>query len=58
MAKNTGMNAKDEKAGKTAKLSPAKAKDVNQLLEMEKKAPPPTKTVAMVTKAREKKKNK
>ena len=58
MEKNTGMNAKDEKDGKTARLLPSKAKAVNQKLEEEKSASPPTKTVEMVMNAREKKKNK
>ena len=57
MSKNTGMNAKDEKAGKTAKLPPEKAKAITQKLEKEKNAPPPTKTVELVEKARQKKKN-
>ena len=57
MKKNTGMNAKDEKAGKTAKLPPEKADAINTKLKEEENAPPPTKTVAMVEKAREKKKN-
>jgi hypothetical protein len=57
MAKNTGMTARDEKAGKTAKLSPSQANAVNKKLEAEKNDPPPTKTVAAVDKARGKKKN-
>ncbi len=57
MSKNTGMTAQDEKAGKTAKLPPEKAKAVNKVLADEKNAPPPTKTVAAVDNARNKKKN-
>lgn len=57
MSKNTGMTAKDEKAGKTAKLPTDKAKAVNKVLADEQNAPPPTKTVASVQNAREKKKN-
>jgi hypothetical protein len=58
MTKNTGMNGKDDKAGKTAGLTPGKAKTINTLLKDEAAAPPPTKTVALVNDAREKKKNK
>ena len=58
MTKNTGMTAKDDKAGKTAGLAPEKAKAINKLLKEEAAAPPPTKTVASVDDAREKKKNK
>ena len=58
MTKNTGMTAKDEKAGKTAKLPVAKANALNKKLEEEKSAPPATKTIEMVEKARDKKKNK
>lgn len=57
MKKNTGMNAKDEKAGKTAKLPAEKANAVNKKLKEEKNAPPPTKTIKMVEEARKKKKN-
>lgn len=57
MSKNTGMTAKDEKAGKTAHLNSEQAKAVNKKLGAEKKLKPPTKTVEMVEKSREKKKN-
>ncbi len=57
MKKNTGMNAKDEKAGKIPHLTDKEAKEVNKKLEEEKNAPPPTKTVAMVQEVREKRKN-
>jgi hypothetical protein len=57
MSKNTGMTAKDEKAGKTAKLSETQANTVNQKLKEEASAPPPTKTIKSVENAREKKKN-
>jgi len=57
MAKNTGMTAKDEKAGKTAKLKPEQARSVNKHLADEKNDPPPTKTVELVNKARKKKIN-
>ncbi|MEP6713136.1 MAG: hypothetical protein ABJA37_11995 [Ferruginibacter sp.] len=58
MTKDTGMNAKDVKAGKTAKLPASKAAAVNKKLKEEQTAPPPTKTIQMVDKARDKKKNK
>ena len=51
------MNAKDEKAGKTAKLTSAQAKAVTQKLKEEEKATPPTKTTKMVQNARDKKTN-
>ncbi len=57
MKKNTGMNAKDEKAGKTVKLPSEKAKALNNKLAEEKNAPSPTKTIDMVKKSRERKKN-
>jgi hypothetical protein len=57
MNKNTGMNAKDEKEGKTAHLTTSQAKAVNKSLESEKNDPAPTKTVESVNKARDKKKN-
>lgn len=57
MAKNTGMNAQDDKAGKTGGLSPAKAKEVNKKLKDEKNDLPPTKTVAAVDKERDRRKN-
>ncbi|MEP6584463.1 MAG: hypothetical protein ABJA90_09350 [Ginsengibacter sp.] len=57
MAKNTGMNAKDEKAGKTAHLSPSQAKKVTKKLKDEENDPAPTKTVALVNKERERRKN-
>jgi hypothetical protein len=58
MATNTGMTAKDEKAGKTAKLPAEKAKEVNKMLKDEMKDAPPTKTVELVDNARKVKKNK
>lgn len=57
MAKNTGMNARDEKAGRTAALTAEQAKNVNKKLQEEQNDPPPTKTIEMVDKARGKKKN-
>jgi hypothetical protein len=51
------MTAVDEKAGKTAGLSPEKAKAVNKVLADEKNAPPPTKTVELVDNMRKKRKN-
>jgi hypothetical protein len=57
MVKNTGVNARDDKAGKTAGLNAAQAKEVNKKLKKEQDAPPPTKTIAMVDKARGKKVN-
>ena len=57
MAKNTGMNATDEKAGRTAKLSPDQAKSVTKILDAEKNDPAPTKTISMLNKARENKRN-
>jgi hypothetical protein len=55
MAKNTGMTEKDVKAGKAPGLNGAQATEVNKKLKKEQDAPPPTKTVAMVDKARGKK---
>ena len=57
MAKNTGMNAKDEKAGKTAHLSPSAAKKVTKKLKDGLNDPAPTKTVALVNKERQRRKN-
>ena len=48
MNKNTGMNAKDEKAGKTVKLSPKKAKEVTKMLKDEESDAPPTKTIELI----------
>ena len=57
MTKNTGINARDEKAGKTAKLTPQQAKAVTKKLKEEASAPPPTKTTKMVQEERDKKVN-
>lgn len=57
MAKNPGMNATDEKAGKTAKLSTDQARSVNKILEAENNDPAPTKTISKLNRARENKKN-
>lgn len=57
MAKDTGMNAEDEKAGRTSKLSSSKADAANKKMKEDKDAPPPTKTIEMVKNAREKKIN-
>ncbi|MBA2249673.1 MAG: hypothetical protein H0W12_05730 [Chitinophagaceae bacterium] len=58
MKDTPGMNEKDEKEGKTAKLAPSNAKQANKKIEAGSKAAPPTKTIDMVTNARNKKKNK
>ncbi|MGH2648694.1 MAG: hypothetical protein ACRDE8_14050 [Ginsengibacter sp.] len=57
MAKNTGMNGEDDKAGKTAGLSATQAKKVNKMLADEQKETAPTKTMASINKVREKRKN-
>ncbi len=56
MTENTVMTEKDYKKGKTAVLT-AQAKAENAKLKAEKNAPALTKTIEMVDKAREKKKN-
>ena len=51
------MTEEDDKAGKTGKLPIEQANKVNKMLKDEENDPPPTKTVEVVNKLREKKKN-